>query len=61
MLRNHSDKELDYMCTLDWDSLMRYLDEKYGKEYRNEYAEWLSNKILEIHNKVDHRTNEELN
>jgi len=60
MLRNHSDKELDYMCSLDWDSLMRYLDEKYGKEYRNEYAEWLSNRILEIHNKVDHRTNEEL-
>jgi len=48
------------MCSLDWDSLMRYLDEKYGKEYRNEYAEWLSNRILEIHNKVDHRTNEEL-
>ena len=49
------------MCTLDWDSLMRYLDEKYGKEYRNEYAEWLSTRILEIDDKVDHRTNEELN
>ena len=60
MLRNHSDKELDYMCTLDWDSLMRYLDEKYGKEYRNEYVEWLSTRILEIDDKVDHRTNKEL-
>ena len=60
MLRNHSKKEIHYTCTLDWDSLMHYLDEKYGKKYRDEYAEQLCNSIHEIHNKVDHRTNEEL-
>ena len=48
------------MCTLDWAPLMRYLDEKYGKEYRKEVAEALSNTISKIHDKVDHRTNEEL-
>ena len=28
-------KELEYWCTLDWDSLMSYLEKKFGEKFKN--------------------------
>jgi len=28
-------KELEYWCTLDWDSLMNYLEKKFGEKFKN--------------------------
>jgi hypothetical protein len=38
-------KELEYMATLKWDPLMKYLENKYGIEYREEVKKRLSNVI----------------
>ena len=42
-----SKKELEYMATLDWDPLMKYLENKYGIEYKEEVKKRLSNVIRE--------------
>ena len=42
-----SKKELEYMATLEWDPLMRYLENKYGIEYKEEVKKRLSNVIRE--------------
>ncbi len=39
------EKELKYMATLDWNPLMKYLENKYGVEYRDQVAKRLSNTI----------------
>ena len=35
------------MATLDWDHLMRYLENKYGIEYKDEVKKRLSNVMKE--------------
>ncbi len=45
-----SKKELDYMATLEWDPLMKYLENKYGIEYKDEVKKRLSNVIRERRN-----------
>ncbi len=42
-----SKKELEYMATLKWDPLMKYLENKYGIEYKEEVKKRLSNVIRE--------------
>lgn len=38
-------KELEYWCTLDWDSLMIYLEKKFGKKFKNEIKRRLEMKF----------------
>ena len=38
-------KELEYMATLDWDPLMRYLENKYGAEYKEEVKKRLGSVV----------------
>ena len=39
-------KELEYWCTLDWDSLMIYLEKKFGEKYKNEIKKRLEETYL---------------
>ncbi len=46
-------KELDYMATLEWDQLMKYLEDKYGIEYKEEVKKRLEGAIKKSrHEKV---------
>jgi hypothetical protein len=38
-------REIEYMSTLDWKSLLIYLEKKYGIEFKEEFIEKLKNKI----------------
>lgn len=38
---NLEPKELEYCSTLDWNSLMTYLEKKYGVAYKNEFKKRL--------------------
>jgi len=38
-----SKKECEYMATLEWDPLMKYLENKYGMEYKDEVKKRLDN------------------
>ena len=38
-------KEIEYMSTLDWESLMTYLEKKYGIEVKEDFANKFKNKI----------------
>jgi hypothetical protein len=38
-------QEIQYMATLDWNSLMIYLEEKYGVEFREQVKEHIRNSI----------------
>ena len=37
--------EIEYCCSLDWDSLMIYLEKKHGKEFKEQFVKNLKNKI----------------
>jgi len=37
--------EIEYCSTLDWKSLMKYLKEKYGIPFQEQFKEQLSNEI----------------
>ncbi len=45
-----SKKELDYMATLEWDPLMKYLENKYGIEYKEEVKKRLEEAIKKSRN-----------
>ncbi len=47
-------KELEYMATLDWDPLMKYLENKYGAEYKDQVAKRLSNTIQKTRDEKQH-------
>ena len=32
-------KEIEYICTLDWEPLKIYLEKKYGKKLKDEFVE----------------------
>ena len=53
-------KELDYMATLDWKSLMTYLEKKYGIEYKNEVKRRLEN-VMEENIKSDFKKHSTIN
>ena len=38
-------KEIEYMSTLEWESLMIYLEKKYGIEFKEDVVTGLKNKI----------------
>ena len=38
-------KEIEYMSTLEWGSLMIYLEKKYGIEFKEDFVTGLKNKI----------------
>ena len=38
-------KEIKYIAILDWDSLMIYLEKKYGVEFREQYKEHIKNSL----------------
>lgn len=44
-------KELDYMATLEWDPLMKYLENKYRVEYKDEVKKRLEGAIKKSTNK----------
>ena len=48
------EKELKYMATLDWNPLMKYLENKYGVEYRDQVAKRLSNTIQKTRDEKQH-------
>ena len=31
-------KEIEYICTLEWDPLMVYLEKKYGKQFKEDFT-----------------------
>ena len=43
-------KELEYMATLKWDPLMKYLENKYGIEYKEEVKKRLDSVIRKRRN-----------
>ena len=43
-------KELEYMATLKWDPLMKYLENKYGIEYKEEVKKRLDSVIQKRRN-----------
>ena len=45
-----SKKELDYMATLEWNPLMKYLENKYGIEYKEEVKKRLEEAIKKSRN-----------
>ena len=38
-------REIEYMSTLEWESLMIYLEKKYGIEFKEDVVTGLKNKI----------------
>ncbi len=38
-------KEIEYISTLEWESLMIYLEKKYGIEFKEDVVTGLKNKI----------------
>ncbi len=38
-------REIEYMSTLEWESLMIYLEKKYGIEFKEDFVTGLKNKI----------------
>ena len=38
-------KEVEYCSTLDWESLMRYLKEKYGIPFQEQFKKQLTDEI----------------
>ena len=38
-------KEIEYLCTLEWEPLMIYLEKKYGIELKEDFVTELKNKI----------------
>lgn len=45
-----SKNELEYMATLEWDQLMKYLENKYGIEYKEEVKKRLIRVIQKSRN-----------
>ena len=43
-------KELEYMATMDWDPMMKYLENKYGMEYKEEVRKRLDGVIQKRRN-----------
>jgi len=40
--------EIKYCATLDWDSMMSYLEKRYGVLYKNEFKKRLVNQIQKL-------------
>ncbi len=45
-------REIEYMSTLEWESLMIYLEKKYGIEFKEDFVTGLKNKIQNQFNKT---------
>jgi len=41
-------KELEHISTLDWDSMLNYLEKKYGIKYKNEFKKRLIEKFEKL-------------
>ena len=43
-------KEIEYICTLDWDPLMTYLEKKYGEKFKDEFVNHI---VKRMHKGID--------